>query len=367
MIKVLQIVQTLNVCGGIENFIMNYYRNIDRDKVQFDYLIHEINEENFKDEVESLGGNVYLLPPFSLRNLKYILQYLRRFYLEHGEYDIIHCHMANAAPFHFYFANRNSKPIRIEHSHQPAGADKITHKIRNKILLKIADAMADVRMASSMESGRFLFGNKDFTVIHNAVDVERMQKSNTYRSDFRKRTDLDRKFVIGHIGRFAPVKNHKFILQVFKRLRCIKADAVLFLIGDGEKRKEIIKCVKDADLENSVIFVDSCREIEKYYSLFDVFIFPSLFEGFGLVAVEAQYAGVPVIASKNRVPEDVAISNYIHFLPLDSGYECWVEKILEISMEKKTLVIRKDDYDIKKQAKTLENIYLELAGKYGNT
>ena len=367
MVKVLHIVQTLNACGGIENLIMNYYRHIDKNKIQFDFLIHELNKENFKEEVESLGGTVYLLPPFTIWNLKYILYYLSKFYLLHKEYDVIHCHMANAAPFHFYFVKKNNNAIRVLHSHQPAGADKITHRIRNTVLLKMADAMADIRLASSSESGRFLFGKKKFTVVKNAVDKDSLHDVYIYRHEFRRQYNIENKMVIGHIGRFAPVKNHKFLLEILKRLCAIKNNAVLCLVGEGERKKDIIDRVKDSGLEDRVIFIDSSKNIEKYYSMFDIFLLPSLFEGFGLVAVEAQYAGVPVVVSENRVPKEVAISNYIHYLPLEYGSEYWARKILEICSYKCSLAIYNDDYDIKKQAKVLENIYLEMAGEYGET
>lgn len=360
MIRVLHILPTLNVCGGIENFVMNYYRHIDREKVQFDFLIHELNDTNFKKEVESLGGRVYLLPKFTLKNIVFILNQLKIFYTEHVEYRVIHCHMANAAPFHFYYAQQNMLKVKILHSHQPSGADKFTHRIRNYLLLKVANVMADIRWAGSMESGKFLFGNKPFIVIKNAINTDLFRHSCTFRKTIREKLGIESKFVIGHIGRFVPVKNHKFLLDILENIRAIKPDAILCLIGEGETKDIILKEINNKGLSQNVIFINTCKNIYEYYAAFDVFLLPSLFEGFGLVAVEAQYAGVHVIASKNRVPYESKISNYLEFMPLEAGVNKWVEKIIEISESSETIVFANDDYDIKKQAQKLAKHYLEL-------
>ncbi|WP_299448224.1 glycosyltransferase [uncultured Phascolarctobacterium sp.] len=365
MIRVLHILPTLNICGGIENFVMNYYRHIDREKIQFDFLIHELSDDNFKEEVESLGGKVYLFPKFTLLNISNILQQLKLFYAEHNEYQIIHCHMANAAPFHFYYAKKGSVKVKILHSHQPSGADKLTHRIRNYCLLKLANARADIRLAGSVDSGNFLFGKRHFTVIKNAINADVFKSSWKYRESTRKKLNLEGKLVLGHIGRFAPVKNHKFLLDIIQSLISIRPDSVLCLVGEGETKPYVMKKILDRGLQKNVVIVDTCRNVYELYSAFDVFLLPSFYEGFGLVAVEAQYAGIHVIASKNRVPVESKISNYLDFLPLEDGVDRWVQKIIEISDDKKSIIISNDDYDIKNQTVILENMYLELYAKYG--
>lgn len=366
MIRVLHILPTLNVCGGIENFVMNYYRNIDREKIQFDFLIHELSDDNFKADVEALGGKVYLLPKFTILNIGTILRQLKLFYAEHEEYRIIHCHMANAAPFHFYYARQGKEKVKILHSHQPSGADRLTHRIRNYMLLKAANNLADIRLAGSIDSGKFLFGNKQFTVINNAIDAELFINSYKSREIIRKKLNLEKRLVVGHIGRFAPVKNHKFLLDVIQRLRILKPEAVLCLIGEGETKVDIIKEIFKRKLQENVVLIDTCRNVHEYYSAFDVFLLPSLYEGFGLVAVEAQYSGVHVIASKNRVPIEAKISNYLDFLPLEDGVDYWVQKIMEISDNKKSFILANNGYDIKKQVIKLQNLYLELYAEYGS-
>lgn len=361
MVRVLHILQTLNVCGGIENFVMNYYRHVDRENIQFDFLIHELSDDNFVDEVKELGGRVYLMPKFTISNLSKIINKLQSFYSVHQEYDIIHCHMANAAPFHFYFA-RNGE-VRVLHSHQPSGADKLTHRIRNYLLLRMANAMTDVRFAGSQDSGVFLFGGHPFTVIKNAVEADIFKRSGVFRSTARSRLGFDGKFVVGHVGRFAPVKNHEFLLDVIQKLKILMPNAILCLVGEGEKKEPIVNEIINRGLQNNVVLLDTSRDVAELYSSFDVFLLPSFYEGFGLVAVEAQYAGIHVIASKNRVPVESKISNYLEFLPLENGADAWVQKIIEISKNNEPIVFEREDYDIKIQAKGLENIYLELYSK----
>lgn len=355
---------TLNICGGIENFVMNYYRHIDRDKIQFDFLVHEIKEKNFLEEVESLGGTVYLFPKFTIANLSKILNALYKFYILHDEYKILHCHMANAALFHFFYSEYVSNKTKILHSHQPLGSDKFINNIRNSLLLSIGNRMCDVRFAGSIDSGRFLFKDKHFTIIKNAVDADYYQNSRKKRTIVRRRLNLEEKFVVGHIGRFAPVKNHLFILDIIQMLKRVKPNVLLILVGEGETKNCIKQKVIEKNLQNNVIFVNTCQNVGEYYAAFDLFLLPSLFEGFGLVAIEAQYVGVPVLASLNRVPEESRISNYIEYIPLEAGTEKWVERILEISNKQDPIIYTCNDYDIKHQAVNLENIYMELYKKY---
>jgi glycosyltransferase involved in cell wall biosynthesis len=365
MIRVLQILSSLNVCGGVENFIMNYYRHIDKSRVQFDFLVHELQGDNFKKEAEGLGGRVYLLPKFTLKNLAGLLKQLESFYAFHKEYSIIHCHMANAAPFHFHYANKQQARIKILHSHQPSSADRFTHRMRNYLLLKAANSMADIRMAGSEDSGNFLFQGKKFLIIKNAVEANLFKNSFKHREAVRKRLNIEGKFVIGHVGRFVPVKNHRFLLEIIENIRKIRSDAVMVFIGEGETKAAVVKEIQKKGLEKNVIILDACRNIHEYYAAFDIFLLPSFFEGFGLVTVEAQYAGVPVIASESRVPAESKISSYMEFMPLEKGANEWVKKILSMDISQRPIKFFNDDYDICNQAKKLEKYYWELSAKNG--
>lgn len=363
MIRVLHILPTFNVCGGIENFVMNYYRFINRSQIQFDFLVHELGRENFQREAEGLGAHVYLLPRFSLVRLLPICRLLQGFYMEHREYQIIHCHMANAAAFHFFFAGKGA--VRILHSHQPVSSDQYLHVLRNYCLLRMGNAMANERCASSEISGRHLFCGRQFNLIKNAVDAELLKTSWQYRDEVRKMTGLTGKFVLGHVGRFAPVKNHEFLLDILLNIIHIRPNVMLCLIGEGECRKDIMKKIAERNLENYVRIISATRNIYRYYGAFDVFLLPSLFEGLGMAAVEAQYAGIRAIAAAGRVPPEARISNYLEFMPLEAGAAGWIDKILQLQASREEQRIFHDDYDIRTQAAGLERYYKELSNGNG--
>lgn len=363
MIRVLHILPTLNVCGGIENFAMNYYRFIDRSRIQFDFLVHELGEENFRSEAEGLGAHVYLLPGFSMGRLPSICRLLQKFYAEHREYRIIHCHMANAAAFHFFYAGRGA--VRVLHSHQPVSSDEYLHVLRNYCLLCMANRMADARCASSEIAGRRLFGGRRFRLIKNAVDAALLKTSLQYRDEMRKKTGLTDRFVLGHVGRFAPVKNHEFLLEILLNMIHVRPDVMLCLIGEGKYGKEILRKIVEKNLENHVRIISPTGDIYRYYGVFDVFLLPSLFEGLGMAAVEAQYAGIRVIAAAGRVPPEAKISNYLEFVPLEAGAAGWINKILELQACREERCVFHDDYDIRTQAANLARYYEELSDGHG--
>lgn len=357
----LQIVYTLDACGGIENYVMNYYRQFNKEKIQVDFIIHKNTSNNFIEEVKKLGGKVYIFPEFSFKNLFKILKLINKFFKVH-KYKIIHCHVAPAACFYFYFAKKHKILHRILHAHQPAIADKIKNKIRDFVLLNLGNYFATDRIACSDTSGKFLFKNKKFIIVYNAIDFKKYLYSPNFREMLRNKYSLKNQKVIGHIGRFAPVKNHKFLLNIFENVLKIDKEYKLMLIGDGETKEEIKKLCYKKNLDSNVIFVDTTKEAYKYYSVFDIFLLPSFFEGLPLVAIEAQYNGLPVILSKNRVTKDVIISDKVELLSIESSPRLWAEKIIEIINNNKVRQnkIFSDDYNIYLQANKLEDYYVNL-------
>ncbi len=360
MIRVLHILPTLNVCGGIENFVMNYYRAINKDEFQFDFIVHELGHENFKKEIENLGGKVFLFPQFSFSNFKEILKAIKKFSLYDCNYDIVHCHMINAAVFYFFYLCRYTKTIKVFHSHQTVSSDRFFNRIRNYLLVKGGKALADEYWAVSNDAGKFLFGSNTFRIVGNAINVNKFQKSKLYRKKIQADYGLENKFIIGHVGRFAPIKNHKFLLQVMKYIVKDNNDVVLCLVGAGELKSDIQKAIHAMNLNNNVYLLPICKDVYKYYGVFDVLLLPSLYEGFGLVTIEAQYAGVHVIASKGRVPAETQISNYIEFLPLEAGEKVWKEHIMRYLHNNEDLTLFNNQYDIAYGVKHLEQSYNEI-------
>ena len=241
-IRVLYILPALNFCGGIENYAMSYYRNINKDKIQIDFITHTELEASFEEEINTLGGKVYAFPPFKIKKLGTILKKIDNFFKKHAkEYNIIHCHMANAAFFYFKIAKKYNVNIRILHSHQPSASDKLLHKIRNYPLLFLGNKLATHRIACTKLAGDFLFKNYSYKIIRNAINTKRFEFNQYKRLNLRKSLGLENKYVVGHVGRFCAQKNQLFVLEIFKEILEKKENAYLIFVGAGEDKLIIEK------------------------------------------------------------------------------------------------------------------------------
>lgn len=242
MIRVLQIVPNMQA-GGLENFIMNIYRKIDRESIQFDFLVHYKERKHFDDEIEKLGGKIYRM---TLRDDNNIFKYmadLNSFYKEHPEYKIIHCHMSSIGFINFFIAKKNGVKVRIAHSHNSNTEKNIKGFIKS-VLIKPLKYISTHNFACSSEAGKFLFGKRQFEVIPNAIDMELYRFNSETRKQERERLNIENKLVVGHIGRFELQKNHKYIIDVFKEVIKVDESIVLLLAGDGSLIEKIKLYVK---------------------------------------------------------------------------------------------------------------------------
>ena len=359
-IRILQVVPNMQQ-GGIENFIMNIYRNIDRNKVQFDFLVHYNREYFFDKEIKSLGGEIYHFPIMENPNiLKYFL-HLNKFFKKHTEYKVIHAHMASLAFFYLGIAKHNSIKIRIIHSHEKSFLKNIKGYIKY-FLFKLAKYNANYYFACSTEAGKYLFKNRTFEIIPNAIDFEKFKYDYSIRYRLRKEMNLENKFIIGHIGRFNSQKNHDFIIETFYECQKNINNAILMLIGCGELEDRIRKKVKDLNIENKVLFLGTRKDVNELYQTMDLFIMPSKFEGLPVSGIEAQVNGLQCIFSDN-ITREVDISKKSLFLPLDEIL--WKDKIIE-QFNNQTRVMNytssliDSSFDIKKLAKIIQERYVKL-------
>lgn len=345
--------------GGLETLIMNWYRNIDRNKVQFDFLVHYQGKFFYDDEIVRLGGKIYHL---SVRDDSNFIKYLRdldQFFKEHKEYKIVHGHMESLGKFYFKVAKKHGVPVRIAHSHNSATEPTLKGKVKG-VLAKGFPKYATHYFACSELAGRFMFGNRNFTVIKNAIDLSRFQYNEGIRVAMRKEMNLNNKFVIGHVGRFCTQKNQKYLVDIFEQIRKQKSNVVLLLIGKGELLEEVKAYVAEKSLSESVRFLGVRDDVNKLYDAMDVFVFPSLFEGLGIVAIEAQVSRLMTVCS-DVVPKEANVTEYYKAIPLQESPERWAEEICEYAdgYEKKDVTdkIRNAGYDIKKSALMLQQFY----------
>ena len=366
-IRVLQITGGMNM-GGIENFIMNVYRNIDRNKVQFDFLIHQEEKQIFEDEIEKLGGKVYRIP--SIRKSGYFKykKDLKDFFQAHS-YKIVHSHYNELSGLILKIAKESKIKIRISHSHTsyPKYSNILT-KLFAEYLIRLLKNSSSLKFACSQKAGEWLYGeSENFEVISNGIDPNKYKFNETIRKNIRDELKIKNdKILIGHVGRFSPEKNHEFIIDIFKDLYSKDNRYKLVLIGTGSTEEKIKKKVKDLGLKEAVNFLGVRKDVNNILQAMDLFVFPSLYEGLPVTLVEAQGAGLKCFISDTVTKEIDLECGLTEFISLNKSSEEWADII-----DKNREYIRKDTienlkihgYDMTENAKNLENRYIELYNK----
>ena len=347
--------------GGIEMVVMNYYRHIDRTKIQFDFIVFEESELPQRKKIEELGGRVYEVP--SLRHpFAYSRAVLKLF--KKNKYDIVHANMNTLSVFPLRMAKKAGVPVRICHNHSTAGLGETKKNILKNILRHFSKIYPTELFACSEYAGKWLYGDKaSFRVIKNAIDIDRFKYNEKTRADVRRKLGIEDKLVLGHVGRFELQKNHDFILDIFHSVHQINPKTALLLIGEGELEDKMKKKADELGLKDSVFFLGTMNDCAPYYQAMDAFALPSLYEGLGMVAIEAQAAGLPCFLS-DRVPKETAITDSVYTLSLEQTLDEWAEFILEKVTKNKrkdeSVKIREAGYDIELEAEKLMGIYDEL-------
>lgn len=363
-IRILHVLQRMEA-GGTQALLMNIYRNIDRSKVQFDFLVEYPSKQFYDDEIISLGGKIYYT---NVRNDYNILKFEHQLkkILKENNYNIIHVHAYTIGYFVLKTAKKCGVPVRIAHSHSNNMTNNLK-KVLKKILQKIYPIYANEYMACSKEAGKYLFKNKNYIVINNAIDSSKFIFSEEIRLKKRKELGLENSFVIGHVGRFKPEKNHVFLLNVFCEVLKRCPNAKLLLIGNGDPNFDILKKIEDLNIKNNVIILKNRKDVNELYQAMDVFVFPSLYEGLGIVAIEAQASGLPTICSE-RLPLESNISPLYKKLSLALPIDSWVDAVVKekknkLAHQNMQQFVIKSGYDIKTTANYMQDFYLKSGGK----
>ena len=359
LVKVAHIIDVMD-SGGIEAVVMNYYRHIDRKRVQFDFITSDISKIPQKEEIESLGGKIYLVPRFTQllkfnKSLKKILK--------ENNYDIVHCHMGTLALFPLRIAKKCGIKTRICHAHSTTNKKEWKRNLLKNILKPFSKIYATDYFACGERAGRWLFGDKFFdkdnvVIMNNAIEIDRFKYSDSIRKSVRKELEIEHNYVVGHIGRFVTQKNHNFLLEVFADVVKSRPDAVLLLIGEGPLEKEMKEKAFSLGIAEKVKFLGVRKDCDKLYQAMDVFALPSLYEGLPVVGVEAQCSGVKCVFSSETTKEILLNESSVM---LDLNHTDWVEEILRES--KSSRVINDFKYDIVSNANDITNYYIDLVGK----
>lgn len=349
--------------GGAETMIMNYYRQIDRSKIQFDFLVNRPYEAAYEKEIQELGGKIFRMCPLYPQYFGRYKKEVREFLKAHPEYQIIHSNLEERSYFALKEAKKLNIPVRISHSHNaPRGFD-LKSIIRYYFRANLKPQVTHM-FTCGEEAGIWLYGKKQqdqVIMMNNAIDAKLYQYHPAVEEEMRKELGLEGKFVIGHVGRFFPQKNHTFLIDIFAEVYKQNKNAVLLLVGGGELETEIKAKVKELNLTEAINFLGVRSDIHRLMQAFDVFILPSLFEGFPVTMVEAQAAGLPCIIS-DQVPPQCAITKNVEIISLKQSPQQWAERLLtyqNIQKQNTYETIVKQNFDIKANAQWLQQFYLE--------
>lgn len=364
MIRVLHFVPSLSVGSGVINVIMNYYRKLDREKIQFDFLYHHQSKLNFESEIKSLGGRTEFITKPSI-NFKYKKE-LKVFLEKYGdEYKIFHSHN----PYITFLFTPMMKKYGINHviihSHATKYSDKMVSSLRNRLLKTTIRKSGDKFFACSEAAGRFLYGNKlirDVVIINNAVDFSGFKYNEEIRNKIREELDIGDSLLIGHVGRFTHQKNHDFLIDIYKKVKELRKNTKLVLVGYGKLEENIKTKIKKIGLEKDVIFLGKIENVNEVLNAMDIFLLPSRFEGLPVVAVEAQISGLPVVLS-SKITSEVNLGK-CKFLDLNETDEKWAKTIVNSyeanDKDRRIIDINDEGFNINREVKKLEDIYLDL-------
>ena len=356
--------------GGVEAVVMNYYRHIDRSKIQFDFICDEDSTNIPYQEIEELGGKVILIPPYQ-KIFKY--QKELRKVLKNGGYRIIHSHINTLSIFPLYAAKRVGVPVRIAHSHSTTNKKEWKKNLLKQILRPFSKIFATDYMCCSKLAGKWLFGDKEYNkgnvyLLNNAIDLDKFKYDGEVRKEKRKELNIsDDTLVIGHVGRFVEQKNHRFLIDIFNEVHKENENSILLLAGQGPLMDEMKNKVIKLGLEDNVKFLGQRNDINELYQAFDVFCLPSLYEGLPVVGIEAQATGLLCVFSDDMTKETKILDSTI-FLSLDKNERDWanaiLKKVLENKRNSKYDEITYNGFNIKNEVLNLQKYY---SAKYLDT
>ncbi len=332
MLRVAQVVGKMSP-GGKKNLILEYYRHIDREKVQFDFICDLDSEDFSAKEIEKLGGRIYMIPPYqkiiaNMKEMKRICQI--------NNYQVMHAWNSTMNVFPMWIAKSVGIPVRINESISMAHEGDWRTKIK-KILRPMSTLFATHYMACGEDCGRWQFGDKLFDM--GKVDVFKTVINtgfNTYnsivRDSTRKKYGWENRIVIGHIGRFVPQKNTIRLIEIFAAIAAKEPKAVLCLIGDGELKEKVLDRIKVLGIENKVNYLGRREDIQQFYNAMDCFLLPSLYEGLPVVGLEAESCGLPMFFS-TEVTREANACELGHFIELSKSDDYWADAVLKACRE----------------------------------
>lgn len=362
MIRVLHVFSLTNR-GGAETMIMNYYRNIDRSKIQFDFVNHTTKECAYDKEILSMGGRIFHIPQYKGYNHFQYRKAWKMLFKAHSEYKIIHIHYFSLAGAIVDIAKTCGVKVRITHVHS-VGTYASRFNLRFIMVQLLKPWMLKYSthfFACGEKAGESYFGKmRKCKVIPNAINTMYFLPNQEFYYNFRQKLNIpNNALVLGHVGRFVGVKNHLFLLEIFEKLRRKYPNSYLVMVGSGELFSEIKEKITSLGLSDWVRLVGIQSNVHEWLQVFDVFVMPSILEGFPVSVVEAQAAGLPCVVS-DVIDKTVNITGNVAFVPLAAGVDIWIEAIVKSrkeDFENSFNKIKESEYDIKRATRQMIDFY----------
>ena len=359
------------IAGGVESVVTSEFLEMDKSKIQFDFICDEDSTNIPYDLIEKNGGRVIIIPPYQ-KAFKYHKELKK--VLKENNYKIVHSHISTMSVFSLFAAKCAGVPVRIAHSHSTTNKKEKKKNLMKQVLRPFSKVFATNYMCCSELAGRWLFGNKEYDkgnvyLLNNAIDLDKFKYNESLRKKKRKELGIkDDTLVIGHLGRFVAQKNHTFLIDIFNEIHKKNSNSILLLAGQGPLMEDIKNKVKELDLNDSVKFLGQRSDANELYQAFDVFLLPSLYEGLPVVGVEAQAAGLLCYLSDDMTKE-TKVLDITKFMSLNNTPKEWADNILDDVKKYKRIDTSKEmtakNFNIKEEAKRLEEYYLNLYNNGG--
>lgn len=367
MIRILHSVSNMDR-AGIETMLMNYYRHMDRSRIQFDFLANKGKPGDYDEEIRAMGGRVWVSPGLSPAKYPAYMVYMKRLLAENPDIRVLHAHNEAMGFYALRGAQRAGLPVRIAHAHNTRIIRdyKWPLKMVCKALLPLS---ATELCACGTDSGIYFFGSKRWErqgrLIHNAIEVERFRYQEELRARMRREAGLGDAPVVGHVGRMNVQKNHRRLLEIFAALSRRMPEARLVLIGVGELEQEVRAQARRLGLAEKIHFLGLRADVDAWYQAMDVFLMPSLFEGLPVVGVEAQAAGLPCVFS-DAITREIVLLDESCRIPLQTSDAEWADRLAALLRSRRDRTrgaqqVAQAGFDIRREAAALSEWYLRLA------
>lgn len=372
--------------GGAESRIMDLYRHIDKNRVQFDFLVHTGAEGHFDKEIYELGGRIFRVPRFRLYNYFSYKKAMKDFFKEHQEFKAVQGHMTSSAAIYLPVAKKAGIPITIAHA-RSAGVDKGLKGILTRLLRKNLWKKTDYMFTCSKLAGISVFGKKAVEegktiFIPNAIDCVKFAYDEQKREKIRQELSLTDQYVIGHVGRFHYAKNHEYLIRIFAAL-CEpekqdqrkgktengpeasetavkqKKDYALILLGEGSGMEQAKALAKELGVEKKVHFLGNHSNVYDYYQAMDYFVYPSRYEGLPGTVVEAQSAGLCCVMS-DTICDEVVVTELVTTMSIEDSPEKWAEYIKSTQDYERTnhlQQVQEAGFDVNTQTEIMTEFY----------